>query len=106
MPKDIPTKIIRLNKDLIAKFIAENFNSCINECEFPSQLKPADIVPIHENKDTNDKSNYSQVSILSSYCKTYEKLIYSQLYHYFGNILFPKQCEFRKGYRTQHCLLL
>ena len=28
--EDAPTKIIKLNKDLIARFIAENFNSCID----------------------------------------------------------------------------
>ena len=48
--EDIPTKIIKLNKDLIAKFIAQNFNSCIDEGEFPSELKHADIVPIHKNE--------------------------------------------------------
>ena len=36
--EDILSKIIRLNKDLIAKFIAENYNSCIDEGEFPSEL--------------------------------------------------------------------
>ena len=36
--QDVPTKIIKLNKDLIAEFIAENFNSCIDEGEFPSGL--------------------------------------------------------------------
>ena len=46
----IPTKIIKLNKDLIAKFIAENFNSCIDEGEFPSELKHADIVPFIKRK--------------------------------------------------------
>ena len=45
----------------------------------------------------SDKSNYSKV---------YEKLIYNQLYQYFENILFPSQCGFRKGYSTQHFLLL
>ena len=33
--EDIPTKIIKLNKDLIATFIAENFNFCIDQGEFP-----------------------------------------------------------------------
>ena len=36
----------------------------------------------------------------------YEKLIYNQLYQYFENILFPSHCGSRKGYSTQHCLLL
>ena len=46
--EDIPTKIIKLNKYLIAKFILENCNSCIDQDKFPSELKPADIVPIHK----------------------------------------------------------
>ena len=54
--QDIPTKIIKLNKDLIAEFIAENFNSCIDEGEFPSEFKHADIVPVHKKKDKSDKS--------------------------------------------------
>ena len=95
-----------MNKDLIAKFIVENFNSCIDEGEFPSELKHADIVPIHKKKDKSDISNYRPVSILSNYSKVYEKLIYNQLYQYFKNILFPSQCDFRKGYFTQHCLLV
>ena len=36
--EDIPTKIIKLSKDMIAKLIAENFNSCLDEGEFPSKL--------------------------------------------------------------------
>ena len=36
----------------------------------------------------------------------YENLIYNQLYQYFENILFPSPCGFRKGYTTQHCLLV
>ena len=48
--EDIPTKIIKL-KDLIAKFIAENFNSCIDKGEFPSELKHANIDPVHKKKE-------------------------------------------------------
>ena len=32
--------------------------------------------------------------------------MYNQLYEYFDNILFPSQCGVRKGYSTQHCLLV
>ena len=92
--EDILCKIIRLNKDLIAKFIAENCNSCIDEGEFPSELKHADIVQIHKKKAKSDKINYRPVSILSNYSKVYEKLLYNQLDQYFENILFPSQCGF------------
>ena len=84
---------------LVAKFIAKNCNSCIDEVEFTSELKHANIVPIHKKKDKSDKSNYRPArpaSILSNYSKVCEKLIYNQLYQYFENILFPGQCGFRK----------
>ena len=96
--EDITTNIIKLNKALIANFIAENFNSCIDEGESSSELK-----------DRSDKSNYRPVSILSIYSKVYEKLIYNQLiynqlWQYFKNIQFPSQCRFLKGYSLQQSL--
>ena len=48
--EDIPTKINKLNKYMIAKLITENFHSCIDEGDFPSQLKHTDIGPIHKSK--------------------------------------------------------
>ena len=83
-----------------------NFNSCIDESEFPFGLKHPDIVPIHKKKYKSGKCNYRPVSILSNYSEVYEKLIYNQLYPYFENILFPGRCGFIKGYSTQHCLLV
>ena len=32
--------------------------------------------------------------------------MYQQLYEHFHLILSPKQCEFRKGYSAQHCLMV
>ena len=104
--EDIPTNIIKLNKDVIAKFTAENFNSCIDEGEFASELKHADIFPIHKKKDKSDIRNYRPVSILSNYSKVYERLIYNKPYQHFENILFLSQCGFRKEFSTQHCLLV
>ena len=98
--EDIPTNIIKLSKDLIAKFKAENFNSCIDEGEFPSELKHEKT--IHKKKDKSDKSNYRPLSILSNYSKVYEKLIYNKHFQYFENILFPSHY----GYTTQYCLLV
>ena len=38
--------------------------------------------------------------------KIYEKIIYNRLYEYFHHKLFPSQCGFRKGYSSQHSLLV
>ena len=41
---DTPTKIIKLNKDIFAKFISNNFNHCIDEGKFSYELKHADVI--------------------------------------------------------------
>ena len=38
--------------------------------------------------------------------KIYEKIIYNQLYEYFHDKLCSSQCRFRKGYSSQHSLLV
>ena len=103
---DIPTKVIKMNKDIFADFIAKDFNNCVDKGVFPDDLKHADVTPIHKKKDKSDKTNYRPVSILPDISKMYEKLIYNQLYDYFDDILSPSQCGFRKGHSTQHCLLV
>ena len=44
--------------------------------------------------------------IIPSFLKSYEKLMYQQLYERFNSILSPKQYGFRKDYRAQHCLMV
>ena len=53
--EDIPTMIIKLNEDLIVKFISHNFDFCIGGSEFSFELKHANFVPIHKKKDKSDK---------------------------------------------------
>ena len=53
------------------------FNSFNDKGEFLSELKYADIAPVHKKKDKSDKSNYRPVSILPNYSKKYEQLIYN-----------------------------
>ena len=60
---DIPTKVIKMNKDIFAGFIAKEFNDCVDKGVFPDYLKHADVTPIHKKKDKNDKTNYRPVSI-------------------------------------------
>ena len=45
---DTPTKTIKLNKDIFAKFISNKFNHCIDEGEFLNELKHADVIPVHQ----------------------------------------------------------
>ena len=39
---DIPTKIVKENKDLSSYFISARFNKAVNKGVFPNELKQAD----------------------------------------------------------------
>ena len=91
---DTLAKIIKLHKDIFAKFISNNFNHCIDEDEFPYELKHADVIPVHKKKDKCIKENYRPLSILTNISKVNEKLLYNQLYSYFDNIVSTNQCGF------------
>ena len=102
---DIPVKIIKENRNLIAYFILHNFNNALSCSEYPASLKYADITPIFKNDDKTDKTNYSPVSILPNLSKIYEQFMQNQMYPYLNQIFSKYQCGFRKGYNAQHCLM-
>ena len=51
---DIPIKIIKSHKDIFSYFIHHNFNNSVYSSIFPSELKKADIIPIHKKKSKFD----------------------------------------------------
>ena len=54
---DIQTKVIKMNKDIFAGFIAKDFNSCVDKGVFLDDLKHADVTPIYKKEDKSDKTN-------------------------------------------------
>ena len=99
-------KIIKDNIDIFSKFIFHNFNNLIFDATFPSELKNADKIPVFKKKDRNIIENYRPVSIFSNLIKIYERCLNDQTDKYFNHILSKWQCEFCKGFSTQHSLLV
>ena len=101
---DIPTKITKLNKDITAPFISENFNSCIKKGELCNDLKHADVAPVHRKISKTKETNNRPVIMYSNFSKLCEKLMCKQLYLHFETILSSSKCWFRKRYSAQHYL--
>ena len=55
-------------------FIAKDFDNCIDNGEFPDDVKHADVTPVYKKKDKSDKTNYRPVSILTNISKIYESI--------------------------------
>ena len=102
--KNIPTKILVESKDIISPIIAQIFNDCNNNSNFPNALKLADITPAHKKEERTMKDNYRPISILPPVSKIFERNIFDQVSLYIDKYLSPFLFGFRKGYSTQHCL--
>ena len=98
--------IIQQFSDIFTDFLYNNFNSCLESGMFLDELKLAEVVPVYKKNDKKDKSNYRPINILSNTSKFCERRIQTQLIEYFAKFLSKFQCGFRKGFSTQHCLLV
>ena len=89
-----------------AEYLYTFFIEATESLKFPSLFKQANIMPVFKKGSRNQKGNYRPVSILPIISRIFENILSKQLYIYFENILSEFQCGFRKGFSTQHCLLL
>ena len=69
---------------------------------FPERLKYSEVKPLFKKGSTTELSNYRAISLLTSFSKIIEKIIYKRLYNYLlkHNILAKEQFGFREGLST------
>ena len=72
---------------------------------FASQLKLADIKPLHKKLATINKENYRPVSLLPVVSKLFERLMQKQMISHIEKFLSPYLCGYRKGFNAQHALI-
>ena len=73
----------------------------------PDQMKIARMVPLFKADDQSLFTNYRPISVLPSFSKFLERIIYNRLYDYLTNlhILCDNQFGFRKNYSTTLALI-
>ena len=64
MSGSIPPKILKENSDICCKPLTNVINNGIGNSNFYSDLKLADLTPVHKDDDTTNKKNYRNVSLL------------------------------------------
>ena len=90
----------------MSPYITEMYNESKSNTVVPSSIKYADITPAHKKEEKTIAYNYRPVSILPSISKIFERNMYDQIYCYIDKYLSPYICGFRKGFSTQHCLIV
>ena len=102
-PDGLSTKLVKT----ISSKILYPLTVCINQSLFtgifPDKLKMAKVVPLFKKGSKDDFSHYRPVSLLPSFSKIFERIVYNQLYTHLTNndILFSSQHGFKRGHSTE-----
>ena len=102
----ISCKILKEIKDIISEPHALLTNQVFNNNIFPAKIKLAKVIPLHK-KVTSSIENYRPISLLSSFSKVIEKIIFNQLSNFFqcNNLFYNSQYGFRKNHSTEFAAL-
>jgi len=99
----IPTKILKVSTPFITSPLTYICNKSLSSGIFPSRLKFSEIKPLHKIGDRMDITNFRPLSLLTSFSKILEKVIYTRLYQHINqnNILATEQYGFRNNSSTE-----
>ena len=106
-PFSIPTKILKLLKELISKALEILFNCSFSLGVVPDSFKTARVLPVFWKGSETSPNNYRPISLLAIFNRILERLMYKRLINLIDkyNILFNKQFGFRSGHSTDHAIL-
>jgi hypothetical protein len=101
--ENIPVKILKMSVSFILSSLTYIRNEALSMGKFPDRLKYAIVRPIHKKDSKLIISNCRPISILTSFSKIFEKLIYTRLYDHIStnNLITKEQHGFRSTASTQ-----
>ena len=100
--------LIKETITLISSPLTHIFNLSITSGTIAMELKIARVVPLFKAGDKSIFSNYRPISVLPSFSKILEKLVYNRLIDYLSKykILSDNQFGIRKDHSTEYALAL
>ncbi|PNF20445.1 hypothetical protein B7P43_G08125 [Cryptotermes secundus] len=103
---EIPIKILKSCKHFITSPLTYIINRSLVTGIFPDRLKFSEIKPIYKNGDKNLISNYRPISLLTSFSKIFERVLFARLCHHLtnNNVLASEQFGFRPDSSTEKAI--
>jgi Notch-like protein len=92
---EIPQNILKLSLLFILSPLTYMCNKSLSLGIFPRRLKYSQINLIYKKGADSDMANYRPISLLTSFSKIFEKVIFNRLQH---NILAQEQYDFELNY--------
>lgn len=91
----------------VAHQLAFVINKSFELATFPTLLKKAIVIPIHKGQDQHNINNYRPISLLNTFSKVIEKIMYIRLISFLNKfkLLDNRQHGFRSNYSTESACL-
>jgi hypothetical protein len=103
----ISPKLIKGNSMTISEPLAHIINLSFKEGIFPQDLKVTKVIPIFKSKDHSNFENYHPISLLPTFSKIFERLVYNRLFKYINanQILTTAQYGFQRKLSTEQAII-
>jgi hypothetical protein len=97
--------VLKAALPVISGRIERLFNLSVQTATFPAVFKKAVVVPVPKVSGADGPDEHRPISLLALISKAFERIIYDQVYGYFGPMLSECQTGFRKGMSTEAALI-
>jgi len=103
----ISPKLVKKCSEYIIHPLTHIANLAMSTGVFPNRMKTAKVITIYKKNDPSYFENYRPISLLPTFSKIIERLIYNRLYKYLitHELLTPSQYGFRKNLSTNYAIL-
>ena len=100
---EISSRIVKISAPYVLSLLTYIFNKVLSTGIFPERLQFSEVRPLFKKGDITEFSNYRPISLLTSFSKIIEKIIYKRFYNYLNdnNILVGDQYGFREKLSTE-----
>jgi hypothetical protein len=95
---EISSRILKVSAPYVLSPLTFIFNKILTTGVFSERIKFSEVKPLYKKGNTTDFSNYRPISLLTSFSKILEKIMYDILYCHLinNNILAKEQFGFRE----------
>jgi len=103
---EVPPKLLKLILQYIISPLTYLCNKSLTSGIFPSWLKYSQVTPLFKKGSKSELSNYSPISLLTSFSRIFEKVIYIRLVNQASmyNIISKVQYGFRTNLSTENAI--
>jgi hypothetical protein len=95
--------VVKKCTEMVKLPLAHIYDASLEAGVFPERFKIAKVKPLHKKGDKRDMENYRPISLLCTFSKILEKLMYNRLLFFLtkNTILTEAQHGFRKSRSTE-----